>query len=110
MVMVIVSVGRLVAVGTSVGRFATARKRSKSSRRAAPDEAASPSYFVEVFDNDNVNPRQYVGTDQSASWYMSEAEAVAFVVEKLGHWQVRPGRIYPGEFAKMLGMMGEGRG
>ena len=41
---------------------------------------------------------------------MSEAEAVAFVVEKLGHWQVRPGRIYPGEFAKMLGMMGEGRG
>ena len=38
---------------------------------------------------------------------MSEAEAVAFVVEKLEQWQVRPGRIYPGEFAKMLGMMGE---
>ena len=38
---------------------------------------------------------------------MSEAEAVAFVAEKLEQWQVRPGRIYPGEFAKMLGMMGE---
>ena len=41
---------------------------------------------------------------------MSEAEAVAFVVEKLEQWQVRPGRIYPGEFAKMLGMMGAAPG
>ncbi len=38
---------------------------------------------------------------------ISEAEAVAFVVEKLEQWQVRPGRIYPGEFVKMLAMMGE---
>ena len=37
---------------------------------------------------------------------MSEAEAVEFVLEKLEAWQVRPGRIHPGEFAKMLGMMG----
>ena len=37
---------------------------------------------------------------------MSEAEAVAFVMEKLEAWQVRPGRIHPGEFAQMLGMMG----
>ena len=37
---------------------------------------------------------------------MSEAEAVEFVLEKLEAWQVRPGRIHPGEFAQMLGMMG----
>ena len=39
---------------------------------------------------------------------MSEAEAVAFVVDKLERWEIRPGRIHPGEFAKMLGLMGEG--
>lgn len=39
---------------------------------------------------------------------MSEREAVAFVVDKLGRWEIRPGRIHRGEFAKMLGMMGEG--
>ena len=39
---------------------------------------------------------------------LSEAEAVAFVVDKLERWEIRPGRIHRGEFAKMLGMMGEG--
>ena len=38
---------------------------------------------------------------------LSEAEAVAFVIDKLGRWEIRPGRIHRGEFAKMLGMMGE---
>jgi len=42
----------------------------------------------------------------SAKGPMTEAEAVAVVMEKLEAWQVRPGRIHPGEFAKMLGMMG----
>ncbi len=38
---------------------------------------------------------------------LTEAEAVAFVVDKLERWEIRPGRIHRGEFAKMLGMMGE---
>jgi len=38
------------------------------------------------------------------------APEVALVVEKLERWHMRPGRVYPGEFAKILGMMGEGPG
>lgn len=33
---------------------------------------------------------------------MSEAESVAFVIDKLECWEIRPGRIHPGEFGKML--------
>lgn len=38
---------------------------------------------------------------------MAEPEAKAYVVEKLDNWQVRPSQIHPGEFVKMLGLMGE---
>ena len=41
---------------------------------------------------------------------LSDADAVTFVVEKLGQWQVRPGQIHPGEFAAMLRLMDERMG
>ncbi len=41
---------------------------------------------------------------------LSGVEAVAFVVEKLGQWRVRPGQIHPGEFATMVRLMDEKMG
>ena len=41
---------------------------------------------------------------------LSASAAIAFVVKKLGQWQVRPGQIHPGEFAAMLRLMDERTG
>ena len=38
---------------------------------------------------------------------LSEVEAVAFVIDKLGQWRVRPGQVHPGEFATMVRLMDE---
>ena len=41
---------------------------------------------------------------------LSEVEAVAFVVEKLGQWRVRPGQVHPSEFTTMVRLMNEKMG
>ena len=41
---------------------------------------------------------------------LSRSAAIAFVVEKLGQWQVRPCQIHPGEFAAMLRLIDEKMG
>ncbi len=41
---------------------------------------------------------------------LSEVDAVAFVIEKLGQWHVRPGQVYTGEFATMVRLMDEKMG
>ena len=43
----------------------------------------------------------------SAEGPMTEAESVAFVIDKLGRWEIRPDRIHPGEFGKMIKLMGD---
>ena len=45
--------------------------------------------------------------DKSLGRPMTESEATAYVVEKLGRWQVRPSVIHRGEFLKMLGLINE---
>ncbi len=41
---------------------------------------------------------------------LSEVEAVAFVIEKLDQWHVRPAQVYPGEFAVMVRLIDEKMG
>ena len=41
---------------------------------------------------------------------LSEVEAIAFVIEKLDQWRVRPGQIHPGEFAVMVRLIDEKMG
>ena len=41
---------------------------------------------------------------------LSEVAAIAFVIEKLDQWRVRPGQIHPGEFAVMVRLIDEKMG
>ncbi len=70
---------------------------------AAEVEAESPPLTAEEVERVAEHAREHRA---SVPGPMSKAETVAFVLEKLEAWQVRPGRINPGEFAEMLGMMG----